>query len=608
MSLLNKLFTIIILAVALPVIAFAEDGPTIDANAADAYFQKMVQEVHDQSTTYTITSYQSAAVKADAISSFTGPTAFTATISDRSYQMPKIAAGGDGAVFLINNGDSSAQASGVGWWILSLSADHENPLWGVNISAYMDPSYLTLDLQQRYLYFADLATGKIVKVDTSTPSTILHATEIATLSAPRGLTIDADGAIYGINGNAIYKISVQGTITTLAGSSQAGSLDGTGSAASFNGPTYIAADVYGNTGAVYVCDTGNYTIRKVIISSGVVTTIAGTAGVQGWADGAASNAKFNVPQGITVDAAGNVYVLDTEPAGNDVWQIGAGDPIRKISNGTVSSLSINSAIGMVVGNGSIPAYTQGKPYLQGMAMDRAGTIFTISNIMNDRDGLLWHVAELDPKAEAPVIADQPLDLTVANSGQAVFMVGALGTEKLLCNWYHDGNLITGATSYAYTISSAQSTDAGKYHVVVTNAFGTVTSNDATLTLGGPVITTQPSSVTVNSGQGTSFSVTATGASLVYQWYKDGGLVAGANSSSYSLTASAAAAGNYHVTVTNAFGAVTSNDATLTVNQQQPPPDSGGGGGGGGGGAPSEWFMGTLLALALVRLRQKFRKV
>lgn len=122
----------------------------------------------------------------------------------------------------------------------------------------------------------------------------------------------------------------------------------------------------------------------------------------------------------------------------------------------------------------------------------------------------------------------------------------------------------------------------------------------------PAISGQPTSTTVNQGSSFSLSVTATGYSLTYQWYKDDTAIAGASQSVYTKTgASTADSGSYHVVVTNSYGTVKSNAATVTINTvstQTPAPSSGGGGGGGGGGSPSLWFLGALALLALLRSR------
>ena len=85
-----------------------------------------------------------------------------------------------------------------------------------------------------------------------------------------------------------------------------GNADGMGSAARFNYPDGVAVDSAGN---VFVADMGNYTIRKVT-AAGVVTTLAGSAGSSGSADGTGSAARFGFPQGMAMDSAGNLYVAD----------------------------------------------------------------------------------------------------------------------------------------------------------------------------------------------------------------------------------------------------------------------------------------------------------
>ena len=170
-------------------------------------------------------------------------------------------------------------------------------------------------------------------------------------------------------------------------------------------------------------------------------------------------------------------------------------------------------------------------------------------------------------AGSPTITGQPANQTAPLGGSATFTVIATGTS-LTYQWYKGSDKISGATQSSYTVSSITSSSAGTYHVVVTNANGSVTSADATLTIGAavaPAITTQPASQTVKVGATATFSVVASGSGpLTYQWYYNGSQIAGATSSSYSVTTTASSGGGYYVIVTNSVGTAQSNTATLTV--------------------------------------------
>lgn len=123
---------------------------------------------------------------------------------------------------------------------------------------------------------------------------------------PQKIITDASGNIYVADqkNNRIRKITPQGAVSTLAGSSEQGSTDGQGAAAQFNQPIGITMDGDGN---LYVADAGNNRIRK-INPSGIVTTLAGGSG--GFADGTGSDAKFNFPFSVTIDASNNLLVAD----------------------------------------------------------------------------------------------------------------------------------------------------------------------------------------------------------------------------------------------------------------------------------------------------------
>jgi sugar lactone lactonase YvrE len=186
---------------------------------------------------------------------------------------------------------------------------------------------------------------------------------------PGGLAVDSAGIVYVADtyNHTIRKITPAGVVTTLAGSAGSiGSTDGTGNAARFAFPSGVAVD---SAGYVYVGDTSNYTIRK-ITPAGVVSTLAGLAGsLSGSADGTGSAARFNFPDSVTVDSAGNVYVADSH-----------NHTIRKITPaGVVSTLAgLPNSTGSADGMGSTARFNQ--PY--GVAVDSAGNLY-VADTNND---------------------------------------------------------------------------------------------------------------------------------------------------------------------------------------------------------------------------------
>jgi hypothetical protein len=131
----------------------------------------------------------------------------------------------------------------------------------------------------------------------------------------------------------------------------------------------------------------------------------------------------------------------------------------------------------------------------------------------------------------------------------------------------NGKPVAGGTSSALVLNNVQVRQAGNYSVIVKNSVGTASSAVAVLTVGTPpAITQQPSSLEVIKGQDATFTVSSTGDSpLIYQWRFNGSPISGATGTSYSLVgATASNAGAYDSVVSNAYGAVTSAVAQLTV--------------------------------------------
>jgi sugar lactone lactonase YvrE len=105
----------------------------------------------------------------------------------------------------------------------------------------------------------------------------------------------------------VRKITPGGAVGTLAGNGTCGSVDGRTTTAQFCNPKGIALDRWGN---LWVADTGNHTVRR-IDPDGNVSTVAGSPGVCGSANGRGDVARFCNPQDVDVDEWGNVYVVDT---------------------------------------------------------------------------------------------------------------------------------------------------------------------------------------------------------------------------------------------------------------------------------------------------------
>jgi sugar lactone lactonase YvrE len=131
----------------------------------------------------------------------------------------------------------------------------------------------------------------------------------ARFNMPSRLKTDGDGNLYVTDtGNSVVrKITPAGETGTLAGNGSCGSADGRSTSARFCNPKGIALDRHGN---LWIADTGNHTVRR-IDAGGQVTTVAGTPGVCGSANGRGGAAQFCSPQDVEVDEWDNVYVVDT---------------------------------------------------------------------------------------------------------------------------------------------------------------------------------------------------------------------------------------------------------------------------------------------------------
>ncbi len=432
----------------------------------------------------------------------------------------------------------------------------------------------------------------------------------ARFDGPADVAVDSAGNLYvaDAGNDTIRKITPAGVVTTLAG--QAGTSGDTDSPPRFNQPAGVAVDASGN---VYVADTDNDTIRKVS-PDGTVTTLAGTAGVSGSADGSGTAARFNGPSGIAVDSSGNVYVADT-----------LNHAIRMITpSGMVSTIAGTAgASGATDATGSAARFYGP----QGLALDSSGGLYvadtnndTIRKIVLASDAVttvagLAGTAGSGDGLGADARFNGPSGLAVDGSGN--LFIADMGNSKLR-EITANGAVVTVAGKTATPGAGDGSGDAAQFNHptgVAVNAAGTVyvadTDNStirAVVVYVAPTISGQPQSQTVTAGTNVQFSVTASGQPApTYQWSFNGSAISGATGATLSLSSvQTSDAGNYAVTVSNAGGSATSSTAVLTVNAPSGGSGSGGGssGGGGGGGAMGAPFALGLALLAAARASRR----
>jgi trimeric autotransporter adhesin len=329
---------------------------------------------------------------------------FFATLNSKAQTISTVAGGGvgDGAaatsaqispsgvvvdasgnIYISDPGNNLVRKVTASTGIISTVAGNGNNSYsgdgGAATSAQIVPTGVALDASGN-IYIADQYNLRVRKVTASTGiiTTVAGngsfgysgeggAATSAQIS-PTAVAVDASGNIYIADGveNIILKVSAStGIINIFAGNGTQG-FNGDGIAATsaqLSSPAGLTADASGN---IFILDAGNYRIRKVTVSTGIITTVAGD-GSYGYSGdgGAATLAGLYNPSGVALDASGNIYISETQR-------------IRKVtaSTGIITTVAGNGSFGFS-GDGGPAISAQMSNY--GVAIDASGNIYIIGN-------------------------------------------------------------------------------------------------------------------------------------------------------------------------------------------------------------------------------------
>lgn len=303
----------------------------------------------------------------------------------------------------------------------------------------------------------------------------------------------------------------------------------------------------------------------------------------------ATNSSYTRPN-VQLSDSGNYQVIVSNSVGftpssvavltvtNDQPRITSQPQDQTNNAGTTATFSV-AALGLDpksyqwrFNSGDISGATNASYSISNVQTNHQGTY---SVAISNRDGVTLSAnATLTVIDIAPVITSGPTpsSLTIGSGSSASFSASATGTEPISFQWQFNTADIPGATNSTYTLNNAQTNNSGNYRVLFSNRVGTTTSSDALLTVtnSGPQILSHPQSVTNNAGTTASFSVSAQGVSLQYQWQFNGTNIAGETKTTLTLAnVQTNNAGSYAAVVSNSQGSSTSSNATLTVINTAP---------------------------------------
>ena len=291
-------------------------------------------------------------------------------------------------------------------------------------------------------------------------------------------------------------------------------------------------------------DTANYT---VVVSNAATTVTSSVAALV-----VIDPVILTQPAGLTQNA-GSTAAFSVSAAGTSISYQWLENGVTVSNVGNVSGATSSNLVLMGIADVNAAVYSV-------VVSNSLGSFVISSNAT---------LTVVDP----PVITNQPVNITANAGTTAQFSVGASGTAPGY-QWFKGMTPISGATTAILTLTNVSDADASSYYVFLTNAAGTATSSNATLTvIDPPVITLQPSSRTNNAATTATFNVAVTGtAPFAFQWVKDGtntlsdgGNISGATNSTLTISnVLAADEGGYTVVISNPAQTVTSSNADLVV--------------------------------------------
>jgi len=395
------------------------------------------------------------------------------------------------------------------------------------------------------LFIADNNTARIRKVGTNGIITTLAGNGAvgysgdgglaadAELDFPTSVAVDSAGNVFiADSGNSrVRKVGTNGIISTVAGNGAIGYSGDGGAApsAALAYPRGVAVDPAGN---LFIADTYNNRIRRVG-TNGVITTVAGNGAQNYSGDGAAAtSAELYNPCGVAVDASGNLFIADT-----------FNERIRKVANtGLISTVAGNGAYVFSGDGGAATTAELNEP--NGVAVDAFGNVF-----IADTDN--YRIRKVDINGIITTVAGNGTNSGSGDGGAAtnaglanIYGVAVHGYDNLfIADAGYNRILKVTSSSPTLTLSNTTTANSGRYTVVVTSPYGSVTSSVAALAVvipPPPIIVTQPTNQTVLFGSSAMFGVAVAGIGpFNYQWRFEDSSIAPQNNTQVPFIATVA---------------------------------------------------------------------